>query len=280
MKKGADDLADENKVTINNEDGDSAEINADLSSGKNSEDVLEEISEADSTLNIELEKLQAELAAKNDRLLRLQADFDNFRKRSAKEKTELGAMIEQEFLKDLLPLLDNLGRASEASEGENSDAETLRKGIEMIKQETVAALGKHGLEPIDTTDKMFDPNFHQAVGTVQDDTKEDGMIAAEFQRGYVRLGQHSRSDRTARAIKKSFPSDTQIKLGNSGMEIGLILNGKNLMKKLEKSRVAVTPVEADEKSVSVLISCSAIPGKDIKAAIEMLAHDLYPDKRS
>ena len=188
MKKGADDLADENKVTINNEDGDSAEINADLSSGKNSEDVLEEISEADSTLNIELEKLQAELAAKNDRLLRLQADFDNFRKRSAKEKTELGAMIEQEFLKDLLPLLDNLGRASEASEGENSDAETLRKGIEMIKQETVAALGKHGLEPIDTTDKMFDPNFHQAVGTVQDDTKEDGMIATEFQRGYVARG--------------------------------------------------------------------------------------------
>ena len=85
---------------------------------------------------------------------------------------------------------------------------------------------------------------------------------------------------TVAAIKKSFPSNTQIKLGNSGMEIGLILNGKNLMKKLEKSRVAVTPVEADEKSVSVLISCSAIPGKDIKSAIEMLARDLYPDKRS
>lgn len=181
-------MADDKKVTINNEDGDSAEINADLTQEKNSEDSAENIAEEDSKTETEIENLKAELAAKNDRILRLQADFDNFRKRSAKERTELGAMIEQEFLKDLLPLLDNLGRASEAAEGETSDADTLRKGIEMIRQETVAALGKHGLEPIDTTDKHFDPNFHQAVGTVQDETKEDGMIAAEFQRGYIARG--------------------------------------------------------------------------------------------
>ena len=180
-------MADEKKVTINNEDGDSAEINADLAAEKISEDIQEEIS-AGSEFATEVENLKTELAAKNDRLLRLQADFDNFRKRSAKEKMELAAMIEQSFLTDLLPLLDNLSRASEAAEGENSDAETLRKGIEMIKQETISALGKHGLESIDTTDKMFDPNFHQAVGTVQDETKEDGAIATEFQRGYMAHG--------------------------------------------------------------------------------------------
>ena len=180
-------MADEKKVTINNEDGDSAEINADLAAEKIFEDIQEEIS-AGSEFATEVENLKTELAAKNDRLLRLQADFDNFRKRSAKEKMELAAMIEQSFLTDLLPLLDNLSRASEAAEGENSDAETLRKGIEMIKQETISALGKHGLESIDTTDKMFDPNFHQAVGTVQDETKEDGAIATEFQRGYMAHG--------------------------------------------------------------------------------------------
>jgi len=64
----------------------------------------------------------------------------------------------------------------------------LRKGIEMIKTETVNALTKHGLEPIDTKDKMFDPNFHQAVGTVQDETKQDGAIFSEFQRGYIARG--------------------------------------------------------------------------------------------
>ena len=180
-------MAEETKVTINNEDGDSAEINADLTAEKVAEDIAEEIS-ADKNFETEIENLKAELTSKNERLLRLQADFDNFRKRTAKEKLDLAATIEQNFLIDLLPLLDNLSRATAAAEGENSDVETLRRGIEMIQQETVSALGKHGLIQIDTTDKAFDPNFHQAVGTVQDENKEDGMIATEFQRGYMAHG--------------------------------------------------------------------------------------------
>jgi molecular chaperone GrpE len=179
------DLAEEKKVTFTNEDDDSAEIN--LQANQPAPEVEENISE-DNTA-VELEQLKAELAAKDDRLLRLQADFDNFRKRTAREKSELATIIEQAFLKDLLPLLDNLSRASEAAEnGENADVETLRKGIEMIKQETVAVMGKHGLEPIDTQGKPFDPNFHQAVGAIKDETKEDGLIAAELQRGYIARG--------------------------------------------------------------------------------------------
>ena len=177
-------MAEEKKVVVNNEDGDSAEINLQM---KNS--APEEIPEENSDVTAELEKLKAELNAKDDRILRLQADFDNYRKRTAREKSELSTVIEQAFLKDLLPLLDNLSRASDAAENaDNADVETLRKGIEMIKQETVAVMGKHGLEPIDTHDKPFDPNFHQAVGTVKDETKSDGTIAAEFQRGYIARG--------------------------------------------------------------------------------------------
>lgn len=184
-------MEDEKKVTINNDDGDSAEINADLAAGKISEEILEEISEEsniDAEINVEFENLKTELAAKTERLLRLQADFENFRRRAAKEKLEIAATIEQNFLIDLLPLLDNLERATTAAEGENSDVETLRKGISMIRQETITALGKHGLEAIDTTDKMFDPNFHQAVGMIQDETKEDGAVGVEFQRGYIAHG--------------------------------------------------------------------------------------------
>ena len=174
-------MAEEKKVIIDNEDGDSAEINLQM---KQAEPEVEEIDTA-----AELENLKAELNAKDDRFLRLQADFDNFRKRTAREKSELAAVIEQAFLKDLLPLLDNLSRASEAAESaEQADVETLRKGIEMIKQETVAVMGKHGLEPIETLGKPFDPNYHQAVGTVKDETKDDGLIAAELQRGYIARG--------------------------------------------------------------------------------------------
>ena len=182
ITKGADELAEDKKIVLDNEDGDSAELNINLGETEKIENYAEE------NISAELESLKSEVATKTERLLRLQADFDNFRKRTAKEKLELAATIEQSFLKDLLPLLDNLSRASEAAEGENSDVETLRKGIEMIKQETVAALGKHGLETIDTKDKMFDPNFHQAVGTVQAEDKSDGMIFAEFQRGYMAHG--------------------------------------------------------------------------------------------
>ena len=175
-------MAEEKKLVVNNEDGDSAEINLkDLQAAPPVEEVTD--------TTAQLEDLKAQLAAKDDRIIRLQADFDNFRKRKAREQTELAAVIEQAFLKDLLPLLDNLSRATEAAaNADNNDVETLRQGIEMIKQETVAVMGKHGLEPIETLGKPFDPNYHQAVGTVKDDTKEDGTIAAELQRGYIARG--------------------------------------------------------------------------------------------
>ncbi|MBR4904458.1 MAG: nucleotide exchange factor GrpE [Selenomonadaceae bacterium] len=182
-KREVSDLTEEKKVIVNNEDGDSAEINLQMSQDP------PEVEETAPDLAAELEKLKEELSAKDDRILRLQAEFANFRKRTAKENSELAAVIEQAFLKDLLPLLDNLNLASKAAENaDNADVEALRKGIEMIKQETVAVMGKHGLEPIETLNKPFDPNYHQAVGAVKDETKEDGTIAAEFQRGYIARG--------------------------------------------------------------------------------------------
>ena len=178
-------MAEEKKVVINNDDGDSAEIN--LQAKNPAPEVEEIIPEIDTAA--EIEKLKAELGAKDDRIIRLQADFDNFRKRTAREKSELAAVIEQAFLKDLLPLLDNLSRATQAAENaEEANVETLRKGIEMIRQETAAVMGKHGLEPIETQGKPFDPNYHQAVGTVKDETKADGTIFAELQRGYIARG--------------------------------------------------------------------------------------------
>ena len=186
-------MAEDKKVLVENEDGDTAEINLKPSGNDETTDTENKVEDVPTdlteTLKKEIERLKAELGEKQDRYIRLQADFDNFRKRTAKEKTELAATIEQAFLKDLLPLLDNLSRATEAVEnGENADVESLKKGIEMIEQETVAAMGKHGLEPIDTEGKIFDPNFHQAVMRVADPEKEDGAIAAELQRGYIARG--------------------------------------------------------------------------------------------
>ena len=131
------------------------------------------------------EKFEAELAEKENKYLRLQADFENFRRRTRQEKEELAAVVTQNLLKDLLPFLDNFERALAA---ESSDAESLRTGVEMMYKQLVEALKKEGLEYIETKDKPFDPNFHQAVMRVEDAEKEDGAIVAELQKGYMVKG--------------------------------------------------------------------------------------------
>ena len=131
------------------------------------------------------EKLEAALAEKDAQMLRLRADFDNFRRRSAKEREELAAVVTQGILTDMLPLLDNFERALLA---EGSDLDSFRAGVSMIYKQMQEALAKNGLEVIDTKDKKFDPNFHQAVMRVQDPEKEDDTIEQELQKGYMVKG--------------------------------------------------------------------------------------------
>ena len=131
------------------------------------------------------EKLEADLQEKDAQMLRLRADFDNFRRRSAKEREELAAVVTQGILADMLPLLDNFERALAAG---GSDLESFRAGVSMIYKQMQEALAKNGLEVIDTKDKKFDPNFHQAVMRVQDPEKEDDTIEQELQKGYMVKG--------------------------------------------------------------------------------------------
>ena len=117
--------------------------------------------------------LEAELKEKSDRVLRLQADFENFRRRTAKEKEELAAVITQNMLSDLLPLLDNFERALAV---EQTDVEAFQKGVEMIHTQL--------REVIEAEGQPFDPNFHQAVMRVEDADAEDGTITQVLQKGY------------------------------------------------------------------------------------------------
>lgn len=136
------------------------------------------------TLREENEKLTAALADRDARYLRLQADFENFRRRTRQEKEELAAVVTQSLLKDMLPLLDNFERALSA----DKSAATFHQGVEMIYKQMVEALQKNGLEYIETAGKKFDPNFHEAVMRVQDPACEDDDIALEMQKGYMAKG--------------------------------------------------------------------------------------------
>ena len=130
-------------------------------------------------------ELEAELKEKGDRILRLQADFENFRRRTAKEKEELAAVITQNLLTDLLPLLDNFERAMAV---EQTDGEAFQKGVEMIFTQLREVLDKHGLENIEAEGQPFDPNIHQAVMHVENPDVEDGTITQVLQKGYQAKG--------------------------------------------------------------------------------------------
>ncbi len=141
-----------------------------------------ENAEAEALEESEVDKLKAEIAEKDDRILRQQAEFQNFRRRTQKEKEELGNVVKQDVLKSLLPIIDNFERALAA---ETVDAESLKKGVEMVHSQLMQTLQDKGLKAIETEGQKFDPTFHQAVMRIQNPELEDGTIAAELQRGYM-----------------------------------------------------------------------------------------------
>ena len=136
-------------------------------------------------LKKQVEKLTSDLQEAGGDLKRLRADFENFRRRTAKEKEEVADVISQEIIRDMLPLLDNFERAMAT---DDKGSENFRKGVEMIFTQFVGILKKHGMEPIETKDAKFDPAFHQAVMRVQNPDLEDETIAAELQKGYIVKG--------------------------------------------------------------------------------------------
>ena len=129
----------------------------------------------------ELEALRAEKANYLDRLARLQAEFDNFRKRSVRDQQDFRDYALAEALKSLLPILDSLDRALKTT---GVSLEDLRSGIELIDKQFHDALSKLGVEPVPAEGEIFDPNLHQAVQMVDTDEAEDHRVIDELQRGY------------------------------------------------------------------------------------------------
>ena len=120
-----------------------------------------------------------------DRYKRLQADFDNFRRRTRQEKEELSVVVSQNIILQLLPVLDNFERALATGSAQEAG---LRTGVEMIYRQLYQTFEKLGLESIAAAGNEFDPQLHEAVLSVADENSPDGQIAEELQRGYKLFG--------------------------------------------------------------------------------------------
>ncbi len=129
----------------------------------------------------ELEQLRAERAAYLDRAARIQAEFENFRKRNIKAQQEYKDYAIADAIKALLPILDSLDNALKTNA---ASLEDFHAGIELIDKQFHDALAKLGVEPISTEGAPFDPNLHQAIQMVDTNEAEDNHVLDELQRGY------------------------------------------------------------------------------------------------
>ena len=128
---------------------------------------------------------QAEAAAMKDRYLRLQAEWDNYRKRTAEEAADMKARAAEKIMEDVLPVLDDFERA--IAHAEQTGEEGLLDGVKAISAKVCQVFSKHGLEAIDPAGQPFDALEHQAVATVPDESVPDETVAQVYQKGY-RLG--------------------------------------------------------------------------------------------
>lgn len=157
----------------------------------------------------ELESLKNELDAEKkkakdyfDRFLRLQAEFDNAKKRIAREQQEFVKYANEGIIVELLGLLDDLERSVEARETNHEDPEAFLKGIEMILSHLYEMLKRYNVRPIEAKGKIFDPNFHEALMQVENDEFPENTIVEELQKGYMLGDRVIRTTKAKVATKK------------------------------------------------------------------------------
>ena len=135
-------------------------------------------------LKKKLEEKEKEVKENYDRLLRVAADFDNYKKRITKEKEEWTKFANEDLIKAVLPFIDNLERATNHSK-KLEDVQTLVEGVKLTLQQLLQTLNKFGLSSIESLGKPFDPAFHEALYAIETDQQQPNQVMEEFQKGYL-----------------------------------------------------------------------------------------------
>jgi molecular chaperone GrpE len=132
----------------------------------------------------EAEKLRVEIEESRDEYIRLYAEFENYKKRIAKDKEELARYANENILHELLPSVDNLEIAIKHADDENTNKSFL-EGVQMTLRELYRTFEKFGVKPIEAEGKAFDPEYHHAVAHVERDDMEENMVVAELRKGFT-----------------------------------------------------------------------------------------------
>ncbi len=175
-------------------------------------DVAAEHESESSELKEKLAKKETEAAANYDKYVRAVAELDNYKKRAAKEKSDLLKYGKEEIVKDMLPFIDSLDRALEQAES-CADVNSFKEGFKLIQEQLFTCLKKHDVEVIECTGKEFDPNFHEAIMQVESKDHDTNKVVCEFQRGYLLNGRLLRPSRVSVCKKKENNDDQTVENG-------------------------------------------------------------------
>lgn len=132
----------------------------------------------------EIEKLKEEIQELNDRHIRLAAEFDNYKRRTAKERMELIQTASREVITSLLDALDDSERAQVQMEKTN-DVQQIKEGVQLVFSKLRNTLSAKGLKPMDTLNKEFNPDLHEAISEIDAGEEKKGKVVAEVQKGYT-----------------------------------------------------------------------------------------------
>ena len=180
-------------------DGQSGEPNFDSSASAGTQDPSADTTATDTAQTAS--PTQSDASAERDRYLRLAAEYDNYRKRSAKERQDAGARAQGELVRQMIEALDDVARFAHVDPA-TTDAATVVQGVDMVEKKLLKALGNAGLEVINPIGETFDPALHEAVATEPTSAQEDDHVVSHvYQPGYVFKSQLLRP---ARVVVKQY----------------------------------------------------------------------------
>ena len=143
------------------------------------------VEDAGTELESRLEAAEQALQSEQDRFTRLYAEFENYKKRTAREMGEFRKYATESLVKELIPVVDNLERAISSSGDDTQDKSCILEGVEMTRKEILRVLEKYHVKSIEAMGMPFDPNFHEAVGQEESETEEDNIVVRELLKGYT-----------------------------------------------------------------------------------------------
>lgn len=165
----------------NNGNDQETQLNEEMTDEINEAEVVEEVLE---TEVVENDNILKELNECKNSFTRLSADFQNYKKRVEKEKSDIYQFGCEKLAVDILPVIDNLDRAVESSK-DNSEGKAILEGLDMVMKQLKDALNKHGIKEMESLNTEFDPNLHHAVMQEETDDVEENTVTAVFQKGYT-----------------------------------------------------------------------------------------------